>query len=216
MNREIPLRTVALAGQPVTRRALAKQRTREKLLEAARRLFTERGYEAATVRDIAAAAELSTGAVFASFSDKADLFNAVLSADYQTLGQRMDQVSLDGLAAREALLRLFSLAYELHLEQLGLVQAAISFSWQRDDAAERRDRQGAAQIQAQLAGVLQRGVQSGQLSPRLDVKLATDMLWDCYLANYRRAIFDRWDATALTQRLAAQLDIILTGHSVAA
>src|SRR5579871_6952834 len=58
-------------GRPLTRRALAKQHTRRRLLDAAKRLFNERGYEAATVRDIAAAAGLSTGAVFASFSDKA-------------------------------------------------------------------------------------------------------------------------------------------------
>ena len=42
-----------------------------------------------TIRDIAAAADLSTGAVFASFTDKADLFNEVIVADdlgYAELG----------------------------------------------------------------------------------------------------------------------------------
>ena len=77
------------AAVPTTRRALAKQRTRMKLLDAARELFADRGYEAATVRDIAAAADLSTGAVFASFTDKADLFNEVIVADYEALYQRM-------------------------------------------------------------------------------------------------------------------------------
>ncbi len=65
----------------MTRRALAKQRTRQRLLGAARRLFTSRGYDAATIRDIASEADLSTGAVFASFSDKAELFNEVIVAD---------------------------------------------------------------------------------------------------------------------------------------
>ena len=40
-------------------------------LAAAKALFTERGYEGATVRDIASAAGMSSGAVFASFTDKA-------------------------------------------------------------------------------------------------------------------------------------------------
>ena len=61
-----------------TRRAAAKERTREELLASARRLFTEKGYERATIRDIASGAGKSTGAVFASFSDKSDLFNAIV------------------------------------------------------------------------------------------------------------------------------------------
>ena len=55
----IPMRVIASpAVRPAkpTRRALAKQRTREKVLAAARQLFTERGYEGATIRDIAKAA----------------------------------------------------------------------------------------------------------------------------------------------------------------
>ena len=44
----------------LTRRALAKQRTRERVLSAARRLFTERGYEGATIRDIAQAAGMNS------------------------------------------------------------------------------------------------------------------------------------------------------------
>ena len=62
----VPAALVALAGAPITRRGLAKLRTREALLAAAKKLITERGYEEATVRDIAKAAGMSTGAVFAN------------------------------------------------------------------------------------------------------------------------------------------------------
>ena len=68
-----------------TRRALAKQQTRAKVLAAARRLFSEHGYEGATIRDIAQAAGMSTGAVFASFSDKSELFDEILTADYEVI-----------------------------------------------------------------------------------------------------------------------------------
>ena len=55
------------ASEPAERpsqRALAKQRTREKIVGAAKALFAEHGYEGATIRDIAKAAGMSTGAVF--------------------------------------------------------------------------------------------------------------------------------------------------------
>ncbi|RZJ84118.1 MAG: TetR/AcrR family transcriptional regulator, partial [Brevundimonas sp.] len=70
-----------LAAEPVrlNRRQAAKIRTREKVLEAASQLFAERGYDAATIRDIAKAAGMSTGAVFANFQDKAELFEAVFT-----------------------------------------------------------------------------------------------------------------------------------------
>src|SRR5690348_6073337 len=58
-NRTMALTTLAACSdyervQPLTRRALAKRKTRRALLDAAKRLFNERGYEAATVRGIAA------------------------------------------------------------------------------------------------------------------------------------------------------------------
>ena len=53
----------------LNRRQAAKVRTRQKVLEAARQLFAERGYEPATIRDIAQGAGMSTGAVFANFQD---------------------------------------------------------------------------------------------------------------------------------------------------
>lgn len=60
------------------RRELAKARTYQKVLEAAAGLFAEEGgYQAATIRSIAKAAGMSTGAVFANFSDKVAIYRTV-------------------------------------------------------------------------------------------------------------------------------------------
>ncbi len=216
MNHRPVQSVVALSEPPLTRRAQAKQRTRQRLLDAARRLFAERGYEAATVRDIAAAADLSTGAVFASFADKAELFTEVIISDYQKLAERLTDLDLAGLSARDALVKIFAVAYDCHLEKLGLIQAVISFSWQRDQGAEMRNRQAMRLLLSLLSDILQRGVQSGELSDQLDIRLTTEMLWDCYQANYRRAIFDDWKAEALSEHLSNQIDLLLAGFRAAA
>jgi AcrR family transcriptional regulator len=52
--------------------------SRERLLEAAAKVFAERGYQAASVDEIAAAAGLSKGAVYWNFSSKDELFHALL------------------------------------------------------------------------------------------------------------------------------------------
>ena len=79
-----------------TRRALAKQQTRLKVLAAARRLFSEQGYEGATIRDIAAAAGMSTGAVFANFTDKSDLFREIMADDMEALTEAMRDAGARG------------------------------------------------------------------------------------------------------------------------
>lgn len=62
-------------------RKAAKARTKQRVLDAGRAVFAEVGYAEATIRKIAARAGLSTGAVFASFDDKAQLYRAVYGID---------------------------------------------------------------------------------------------------------------------------------------
>ncbi len=195
----------------LTRRALAKQRTRERVLSAARRLFSERGYEGATIRDIAQAAGMSTGAVFASFSDKSELFDEILTADYEVIYAQMVQAARAGATVDEALLGLFGVAYSFHLDQLPLLRASIAVSWTRSDAAERRARTDLKHIFRLIGEVTQRGIDQGQLKSDIDAKLLAEMTWDVYVANYRRAVFDGWSADALLARLSDQLKVIFAG-----
>lgn len=60
-----------------TSRDRAKAATAQKILQAARTLFEDVGFEAATIRDIAAKAAMSTGAVFANYEDKVDLYRTI-------------------------------------------------------------------------------------------------------------------------------------------
>jgi AcrR family transcriptional regulator len=214
MNHMSP-KSVSGDTPPITRRAMAKQRTRERLLGAARRLFAERGYEAATVRDIAAAADLSTGAVFASFADKAELFNEVIIADHEALAEVLRNTDAEK-STRATILKLFTLAYGLQMDQLRLVQAKLSFSWLRDAPAERRARQATSLIQRHMTDALRRGVECGELSHDTDIGLTSDILWATYIANYRQAIYDGWDMEALRARFSAQIDIVLSGVRAAA
>ena len=215
MNHQ-PVRAEGAGSPLLTRRQLSKQRTRLKLLDAARALFADRGYEAATVRDIAAAANLSTGAVFASFADKADLFHEVILADYEQLGDLMAAAPDDGQPVKQRLLNLLTPAYEAHIGQLRLVQAVLSFSWMRDIRTNRDDFKGVRRVLDCLGATLQSGVDSGDLPRSLDVRLTSEMLWDCYVSNYRRAIFDGWNSAALRERLSSQIDVLLCVNRQAA
>lgn len=60
-----------------TRREVAKAATRAKILVAAKALFERDGYDAATIRDIANTAGVSTGAFFTSWPDKASAYREI-------------------------------------------------------------------------------------------------------------------------------------------
>ena len=70
-------------------RAESKERTRERLLAEAQRLFRERGYAATSLEQIAEAADVTKGAIYGHFSSKEDLLLSALEAapapDYSTL-----------------------------------------------------------------------------------------------------------------------------------
>ena len=69
-------------------RAESKERTRQRLLAEAQRLFRERGYAATSLEQIAEAAEVTKGAIYGHFASKEDLMLSALEAapapDYAT------------------------------------------------------------------------------------------------------------------------------------
>ena len=54
------------------------EQTRAELLAAAAKVFAQKGYDGASIADITAAAGLSSGAIYAHYGGKAELFAAVL------------------------------------------------------------------------------------------------------------------------------------------
>ena len=65
-------------------RAESKERTRQRLLAEAQRLFRERGYAATSLEQIAAAAEVTKGAIYGHFASKEDLMLSALEASRDT------------------------------------------------------------------------------------------------------------------------------------
>lgn len=68
-----------MSEKPLNKRQASKIATRAKVVEAARKLWAEPGsYELWGIRDIASSVGLSTGAVFANFASKADLWREAM------------------------------------------------------------------------------------------------------------------------------------------
>jgi AcrR family transcriptional regulator len=193
------------------RRTLSKIRTRRKVLDSARALFTERGYEASTIRDIARHAGMSTGAVFANFEDKSDLFESILTEDAEQVSGLMRAAAETGETASDRLVAVFSAGYAHYLGNLPLLQATMAQAWLRPLNAEQRTRAATKVLQNVVCDVLRDAVQRNELRRSLDVRLVAELLWDAYLANYRRAVYDGWTLETLTTRVTEQVALVLAG-----
>jgi AcrR family transcriptional regulator len=63
-----------------SKKALQSERTRAALVREATRLFTDKGYEATRIDEVARRARVTKGALYHQFRDKRDLFEAVVES----------------------------------------------------------------------------------------------------------------------------------------
>lgn len=187
-------------GVRPNQRAIAKQRTREKILAAAAELFATRGYEGATIRDIARGAGMSTGAVFASFADKSDLFGEIVAAEQLALEAAM-------LAAAETrddqpmVLAMFNAAAERHMADLALFQATMSAIWTPGlgKSLRRRLRRRPTTV------LIAEAVKADLGDAELDRTFVAELLWDAYISTLRRASLDETPLAEVKARLRRQI-----------
>jgi AcrR family transcriptional regulator len=202
------LAAVAEVARP-NQRAQAKQRTREKILSSAAQLFAERGYEGATIRDIAKAAGMSTGAVFASFADKSDLFGEIVAAEHASVEATMR-------AAREShghgcvIVAMLDAAAERHMADLALFQATMSALWTPGLGAHVRRRLLQHPITRLIAETL-KAVPTLDGASADEKNAVAEMIWDSYAGALRRAALQGLGLEAVKARIAGELAIILAG-----
>jgi AcrR family transcriptional regulator len=77
--------------------------TRERLIESARRIFAEHGFDRATMGDISRAAQIVPSAFYHHFSDKESLYEAVFEATISHLWEVLDESTRGRDTARDAL-----------------------------------------------------------------------------------------------------------------
>ena len=121
--------------------------TREQLLDAAERVFRDRGVTRTSLAEVAAEAGVTRGAVYWHFRDKADLFTAMCQRATSPLDTLAEQASeANGGSPLEALRRLCVEALE-HLSGDARAQAVFEIMFHRSELAgelagvgERHDR----------------------------------------------------------------------------
>lgn len=76
------------------RRQRERDEVREKILDAAREIFIETGYEGVTMRKVAERIEYSPTTIYLYFADKETLFREMCSTDFRNLAATFQSVAL--------------------------------------------------------------------------------------------------------------------------
>jgi TetR/AcrR family acrAB operon transcriptional repressor len=194
--------------------------TREQLLDAAERVFRERGVAGSSLAEVAAAAGVTRGAVYWHFRDKTDLFAAMCERATLPLETVLDAAGTTlhenplGKLRELALTALSRLAGD---PRSRAVFEVMFHTCERipelAPIAERKQRERRRCLTA-VERVLQQAVQAGQLPADTDTALATQAL-HAYIAG----IMHEWvldpRAYDLATAAAPLIDAMLAGLRVA-
>src|SRR5689334_1157045 len=139
--------------------------TRERLLAAAADVFAQRGYDGTRVADIAAAAGVSNGALYAHFGSKAELLAAALRAHRRRMMNELFDDDPDQPVA-ELLGRMGRrLPRKRDADGYLVVEALVAARRDEDVARPMRDYTG--ERADWLAGLVRTGQAGGELDPTL-------------------------------------------------
>lgn len=197
-----------------TPRKRQKAATRERILQAAKQLFAEHGYEAATMQKIAQATGLSTGNVFVHFPSKADVLATLMHEDIAALDQLIaKQVPRRG-TVRNRLLKVFGVFLDYAVPTERLLRTLVAYSWSWDEHWEARFEGSIAIRKKQIQTILEDGIRSGEIRADADVEAVGICIFGIAETLFKAARFYSYDRSRFLDQADRALGVLLAGVGV--
>jgi AcrR family transcriptional regulator len=159
--------------QGLRRRGEYAQATRQAIVDAARRLFSERGYFSTKVDEIAALARVAPATVYAVSGGKRGLLSTLIEvwATAPIIG------STEAMDDPVAIIRLVAKAYRSTQEEFGDILRVLLATAPHDRAISGTLKAVTAKYREAFVPIAQRLLDLGALRDRMDVKQAVDVFW---------------------------------------
>ncbi|MDQ0464749.1 AcrR family transcriptional regulator [Caulobacter ginsengisoli] len=182
------------------------------MLDAARDLFNEIGFDETTIRAVAERAGVSVGSVFTTFSSKAHLLSQVMEDRVDLLFHELQRVvpHLRGSTA-DRLCSIFAIHYEFETrrDKLFLAHVAAAFSPNLEEGVIPYGQN--ARFRGMILETLQSGVSRGDVCNSIDLDLALTSLMAAYGWNYRLAAQRRATAQEMSDLMDRQILLLFNG-----
>ncbi len=156
------------------RRRLPSRRSgakKQQILEAAARVFRQKGYDRATLRDIANEAGLLPGSLYYHIRSKEDLLRQVVEQPIRELYGQLEDLVVAEAPAADKLARALAMhlrAFDTHYPSLFVYLQNLL----QVDAMRRPLHKQAKRYEECWQQLLVQGIQRGEFPPDLDVKIA--------------------------------------------
>ncbi len=147
--------------------------TRQEILDAALTVFSQKGYHATRLADIAAAADVTRGAIYHHFNNKADLYAALINEASTVGSEAVQQAIAAGSSFSEtcALILINSLTLLENNRQMRQITELTLFKTGFDpdlsEMEQMRQQQAITMVEG-IAMFMQQGIQNGDLKANLD------------------------------------------------
>src|SRR5262245_51077580 len=116
---------MTLGHRTATRREREREERRHQILEAAANVFKSKGFAAATMDDVAAAAELSKGTLYLYFKSKDDLYLALSAVKLVQIADAFRVIAASGGSGIDQLERMLLAYGETALEDEAMFRIGI-------------------------------------------------------------------------------------------
>lgn len=188
-----------------------KQATRQKVLDAAKALFDDTGYDETTIRAIAQRAGVSVGSVFTTFASKADILGHIMRDRMIGLRAELERVipHLRGSTCDQvSSLLAIQYSFQMRHPKLFLAYLGASFAPEHSEAFTPFGQN--LPLSAPALDVLKAAQARGDIRPDVDLGTVMDVVTGIYGVNYLRVARGA-DAEALSKAADAQLAILFDG-----
>lgn len=164
------------------RRRREKEQRRSAILNAARKLFFEKGFKEVTVSDIAKKAELSKGSIYLYFNSKEEIYTQILFSDIEKFHKKSAHLFQNGNSATELILELACIYIDFFLNDRELFRMMMNFMLHNEDmnldaSVNERIIEATNNTVKVIETFLQRGIEQGEFPADINVRQSRNAIW---------------------------------------
>ncbi len=164
------------------------EKTRQRIIEGALRLFAERGVDATSIRDIATSAMITEPAVYRHFRSKEDLIWEIFWTGYRGLGETLREAGAAGTDLKGRLTAMIETICALFDRDQALFRFLLLTQHGQLAKITEREKSPVQVLHDSLAGAIAAG-----LLPPQDAQLATSTVFGIVLQAATFRVYGRLD-----------------------